>query len=458
MVSNGKWLVPEALQGEVCKVVHDHHHVTTSGFHKLWLMMDRFCQGEGLKEACHKVVQECPQCQLHMYPNKALRGALQPTPVPAHVFDHVSLDVFHFPEVKVGPHIYDSVLLMVDMLSGYVVAVPTAKLGLTGEKAAKLVLQHWLDVFGAPVVIRCDRGPAFVSAWFQTVCAELGLQQAKAQAGRHQSNGKAEVTGKLLRQCLVKAESLQPGKSWLQLLPHVIRRWHATPGPSGYSPNQLVFGRDLAPWGLPRPVEHAAVEAERFIKDLQGMEDAARKAMAEIQIQRKAAYDAQRGVPPSFFPGDYVWVQRLRRNPFDKHAPYWDGPFQVKKKVANDVYAIDFTCDSSAVHPLISTCHVDRLRPAVGLAGKTFTVKYSEAIAKAKNQASKAEETHRTDKVIAHRVHNGVLQFRVRWEGCTEAEDTWEPVHHFLPNFNQDWAKYVKANGLDICLSQVYPL
>ena len=60
-------------------------------------------------------------------------------------------------------------------------------------------------------------------------------------AGRHQGNGKAENTGKQLRPAVAKALTLRKGTFLVEVLPAVVRAWHETTGPSGYTPNEIVF-------------------------------------------------------------------------------------------------------------------------------------------------------------------------------------------------------------------------
>ena len=124
-------------------------------------------------------------------------------------------------------------LLCVCRLSGYLIAIPIPKPchedkdeGLTGKRASHLVMEHWVDGFGAPREICSDRGPRFVSQYFQTLCSKIGARSTMCLAGRHQSNGKAENTGKQLRRAVGKGLTLNKGSNWVEVLPAVVRAWH----------------------------------------------------------------------------------------------------------------------------------------------------------------------------------------------------------------------------------------
>ena len=69
-------------------------------------------------------------------------------------------------------------------------------------------MERWLDRFGAPREICANRGPQFVSQYFQTLCSKIGARSTMCLAGRHQGNGKAENTGKQLRRAVGKALTL----------------------------------------------------------------------------------------------------------------------------------------------------------------------------------------------------------------------------------------------------------
>ena len=102
-----------------------------------------------------------------------------------------------------------------------------------------------------------------MSQYFRTLCSKIGGHSTIFLAGRHQGNGKAEKTGKQLRRAVAKALTLKKGTNWVEVLPAVVRAWHETTGPSGYTPNEIVFGIQNRTKGPPlvEPrgvVQHAA--------------------------------------------------------------------------------------------------------------------------------------------------------------------------------------------------------
>ena len=162
----------------------------------------------------------------------------------------VALDVFSMPCVEWQGITYDNMLLCVDRMSGWIIARPCRKLGLTAEKAAHLILENGWDTFGIPSVITSDQGPQFVGQWWRTMCARLGIRQAYSQAYRPQANGRAEVAGKSIID-LLRKNWTEDKINCVEALPRALRAYHDNPGESGLSPFQILFGWESYVAGIP---------------------------------------------------------------------------------------------------------------------------------------------------------------------------------------------------------------
>ena len=99
-------------------------------------------------------------------------------PIPMEPMDFIALDVFHYPSTSHDGEKNDKMLLCVCRLSCYLIAVPIPKPhhddedeGLTGKRAAPLIMDRWVDRFGDTGEICFDSGPQFVSQYFRPVPA-----------------------------------------------------------------------------------------------------------------------------------------------------------------------------------------------------------------------------------------------------------------------------------------------
>ena len=79
-------------------------------------------------------------------------------------------------------------MVCVDRLSGWMIVLPFERKGLTAQAAAKVVVERWWQPFGVPAVITSDQGPHFAGAFWRTICAQLGVRKAYAQAYHPRAN------------------------------------------------------------------------------------------------------------------------------------------------------------------------------------------------------------------------------------------------------------------------------
>ena len=202
-----------------------------------------------------KLVKEhrknCLTCQACKATNENLKAPIHMTVIPPRTMMSVSMDVFHLPEVTWQNQQYDAFLLCVDRHSGWMIAKPTREEGLTGEKAAHLLIDTSWGEMGLPSIVTSDKGSQFVYQWFATTCARLGIRQAFSQAYHHQANGRAEVGGRILKDTL-RALLVGKGINWVEALPRALRIIHDTPDPTtGLTPYEILFGRPRSLATLP---------------------------------------------------------------------------------------------------------------------------------------------------------------------------------------------------------------
>ena len=160
LIRNGRWCVPTSLVHHLVAEYHDAVHLTTSSVEKHWKEINHGVEGEGLYKAVELQCQTCPSCAIHTHDTKRKQGYMTPMPIPMEPMDSIALDVFHYPSTTHDEEVYDRMLLCVYPLSGYLIAIPIPKPrhedkdeGLTGVRAAHLVLERWVDRLGAPCEI-----------------------------------------------------------------------------------------------------------------------------------------------------------------------------------------------------------------------------------------------------------------------------------------------------------------
>ena len=403
-----KLCVPLWLQG---KIIADHHaflgHV---GFERQWADMGRKYHWANEGVAMGKasgMMKNCVTCQACRGPT-SLRGPQFYNPVPPHIMDSVALDMFSMPKEKIDGVEYDQILLCVDRHSGWIVAVPCLAKGLTGAKAAKLILPFW-RMFGVPSLITSDQGSHFISAWWQTLCACMGIRQAFSQAYHHQANGRAERAGKQIFErlrCVCAEEKV----SWVEALPQVLDRIHDTPGETGMSPYFILFGRERPLGNIPVKPQREAEDAVQFFE----RQEKTDKLVAQIlnEKHQKAQERANRGVKewPTYKAGDTVWYLRPPDSG-NKLDTRWLGPCVVKGREGAHSYLVEVKPGYviKAPNKFLKTCEVDKWK------GKPVPLFYHKRTAE---EEAADPESWLVEKILGHRVEaNGRFFFRVKWEG-----------------------------------------
>ena len=196
-------------------------------------------------------------------------------------------------------------------------------------------------------------------------------------AGRYQGNGKAENTGKQLRRPVAKALTLKKGNNWVEVLPCVVRAWHETTGPSGYTPNEIVFGKHSRTKGPPlAEPKGVAQDAAHYFQRREELIVLAHRAMIQVQETMAHKYNKSRRMSPNFSKGDHVCVRRQRKNLGDKTCPYWDGPYEVVAKKAHDLHV--FQVDQRRLVDV----HFDCLMKTVNSPRSPVPLNYTEDVAR----------------------------------------------------------------------------
>ena len=112
--------------------------------------------------------------------------------------------------------ILGTLIVCVDRHSGWIVAIPERKVGLTGAKVALAMVKNQWRPFGAPSVIISDQGSQFVGSWWQTMCGALGIRCAYSQAYLYRANGKAERAAQQIFERL-RQKKLDHGLTWVEV-------------------------------------------------------------------------------------------------------------------------------------------------------------------------------------------------------------------------------------------------
>ena len=363
-LSNGKLYldnrlcVPETL---VSHVLREYHIFQGHMGHKRMLkdlpLHFQFPTTTSLTNLLQHITKHCITCQACTPPHWPKDGQWIPFPIPERVMHSVSLDIFSMPSTSWMDSMYDSILLCVDRLSGWITACPTQKLGLSAEKAANLLLDRAWDFFGIPAAVHSDMGPQFIGQWWKTMCARLGIHHTHSPPYRPRANGRAERAGQQLLSVLKKLHQ-EEKLNWVQALPRALHLHHNMVGTAGLSPYQIVFGRQHPSTVLPFTPVRLCEDASHFFDRMTEIDSLVSQALKAKHQAESTRNNASLPTRESYAVGDLVWVLKPRSlSSQSKLEARWHGPLQVLARLAQHTYTV-----TDRHHSQLKV-HCDQLKP-----------------------------------------------------------------------------------------------
>ena len=351
----------------------------------------------------------------------------------------VSLDLFKMPMVTEGQEMYNTLVVCVDRHSGWIIALPCLEKGLTGPKIAKMMMREWRK-FGVPSIVTTDQGSHFVSEWWKSMCAELGIRQAYAQGYHHQSNGRAEMAGQQLQEILRKV-MIEEELTWVEALPRVLDRIHDLKGQAGLSPYEILFGRPRPLANLPYDPPKECEDANQFFARMQEIDVRVAKVLNKLHKETMEKRSEGRGKPKPFAPGDKCWYRRPE-NSGNKLDSRWLGPVEIVTREGKHSYTI-------LVKPgLEIKAHRIFLKPYME---DTYN---RDPIPLFYHRRTVVDENAEPDdfeveEILDHKIgKNGEERYLTHWRGYSKHDATWEPPSSFLHRYSADFVRYCLRKGL----------
>uniref|UniRef100_A0A9J7ZNK5 Integrase catalytic domain-containing protein n=1 Tax=Cyprinus carpio carpio TaxID=630221 RepID=A0A9J7ZNK5_CYPCA len=170
--------------------------------------------------------------------NRPPDGLLQPLSVPSRPWSHIALDFITALPPSQGKTI---VLTVVDRFSKAAHFIPLPKLP-SAKEIAVTVIDLVFRLHGLPMDVVSDRGPQFVSKFWQEFCKLLGASVSLSSGFHPQSNGQTEKANQDLEKVLRCLISKNPS-SWNQQLLMVEYGPNSLPVSStGLSPFECSLG------------------------------------------------------------------------------------------------------------------------------------------------------------------------------------------------------------------------
>ena len=230
-------LVPQVLQDFMIILAHDYS--SHNGSRRTYNCLKRQYYWPGIRKQIFRHCKKCKEC--------VLQNQGQPEKCFGH-FDSPDLPMEFICMDLVGPiHLPSSrgnkyVLTVIDMLTGFTIAVPIK------NKNTGTICDAYRDniycVFGGSSRMLTDNGSEFKNKEMQEVSDTLGLKHIFSPVYTPQSNGCLEGWHRFFKACIAK-HIHGGGVEWDELVPLAVSAYNFFPCQSSKeSPFVLMFGRD----------------------------------------------------------------------------------------------------------------------------------------------------------------------------------------------------------------------
>ncbi len=454
-------VVPMSLREEVLTAMHDEKTAGHQGFTRTLLNVKCRFYWDCMAADVENWIQSCKTCSSRNRPGKATKAPMILREVEG-AFDTIVIDLVG--PLKKSKNGNKWILTVEDYLSKWPEAIP-----LPDSKAhtiATALLDHVISRHSAPRVILSDRGQNFLSSVVRELCNLFDIRKVHSSAYRPQTQGLVERWHSTLYQMLSKYVSADQS-DWDELLPMCLfayRTSHATES-TELSPFQIIYGREpklpieqmLIP---PRDLSSSVQDhIDKIMTKVRIYQTVAKENSAKHHAKMKERYDKTAN-DIDFLVGDSVWLYVPHTPPglSRKFIHKWHGPYRIIQK-QNDVHYFLRNCSNNKLLPI--PVHVNRLKRAHDRTLRPVNeidVNNIEQIdlceSDLPHDSFQTDDRHDEpdnefwpiDRLLKGRWKKGLLEYLVKWKGCTSKDNSWVPYH----DLNDDCRKFLADNEVPI--------
>ena len=217
-------VIPASLQPQVLEILHLGHF----GMQRMKQLARTAVYWPGIDSRIVEVSRACQACAEHQ--NKPSKPPVHPWMFPEKPWSRLHLDhAINF--------LGSNWLVLTDAYSNYPCIHPTSS---TSSKATIDLLEQDFAHFGYPHTLVTDNATSFTSEEFQEWCKSRGITHLTGAPYHPATNGAAERLVQTFEKSMTKSASTP--KTALQ---QFLMQYRRTPLPWGYSPSELLNGRQI---------------------------------------------------------------------------------------------------------------------------------------------------------------------------------------------------------------------
>ena len=331
-------VIPTKFRHDILTMAHGTRLAAHLGVNKSTKKAYHYFFWPGLRKDMQAFCQTCGACQHGAKANRT-KAPLQPLPAIDEPFQRVAVDIVGpLKRTKRGNRY---ILTLMDFASRYPEAIPLRRID--AETVADALCTTFTR-FGIPQEILSDQGSQFMCTLTKRLMELLEVKQLRTSPYHPQTDGMLERFHSTLKRMLQKRGEI--GKDWDEFLPYACFAYRdAVHSATGYSPFQLLFGRDVrGPLSLLRSQLIGETTGSRLVVDfMERMKNRLHLAWKtakenDEEAKRKSKnYQDKKACRRIFNCGDQVLVFEPGE---DKFSPLWHGPYTVEERVNDLTYRI----------------------------------------------------------------------------------------------------------------------
>jgi transposase InsO family protein len=405
-------------------ISHAHSLLAHLGTHKTIAYLRDNVWWKDLNADVQSYCETCEICKRSKPSNQKPYGLLNPLPVPMRPWEAVGIDfVGPLPVSKNRDGIYDTITVIIDLLTGMVHLVPSRQ-NYRAKDIAELVFEHIYKLHGLPKAIVSDRDSLFTSGFWKHLHKLMGIELKMSSAYHPQTDGATERANRTITQML--RQCVRPNQTdWVTKLPAIEFAINSARSQStGYAPFFLNTGRMPRSmiWDSADKTEYPGVRVYA-----QKIKDAIMMAHDSILTARiKQTRSANRKHRPApFAESDLVYVStvnlKLPKGRARKLIPKYIGPYKILRDFGNNSYVIELPDELKrrGVHPVF---HASLLRIHLPNDDRLFPGRLINQV----TDMGESTNEWSVQEISSHRGSGPEAIFEVKW---TAGDSTWLPYN-----------------------------
>jgi transposase InsO family protein len=365
-----------------------------------------------MREDIEKLIKSCVPCTTQRLRPK--RQARMVQYHPRRRFEIVACDVLEIKPASLNGN--SKVLVIGDCFTRFIAAVPIPNE--RAETLAKVLLDHWILLYGPPEKLLSDRGPSFMSSVLREVLDVVGCRKIYTSAFHPQTDGMIERFNRTL--CEDLAKMVLHDERWDELIRLACFQYNTSVHScTGISPYRAMYGRD--PFGLPDAARWGETDDKIELDvaaELRLIYDALYKTAVRARGAAAKAYDKAVKETP-YDVGDRVMIFVESPDPVGrKLLPPWMGPFRLTERLSS----VGFVASPEGSLGGTARVHVNRLR------------KYPESAVETQDpRDGMYPDSRRMLRMIQGHQHvqqaDGTVELQLKKRAVGRRGYTWVPEH-----------------------------